>query len=86
MEDGSVKQALKRCAVGFETGEVVEEFTVENGELKLVKKKVTRRDIPPDIKAVKMLLDGENVCELSDEELERERERLIRILKEDKFE
>lgn len=86
MEDGSVKQALKRCAVGFETGEVVEEFTVENGELKLVKKKVTRRDIPPDIKAVKMLLDGESVCGLSDAELERERERLIQILKEEKFE
>ena len=86
MEDGSVKQALKRCAVGFETGEVVEEFTVENGELKLVKKKVTRRDIPPDIKAVKMLLDGENVSGLSDEELEKEKERLMAILKEDNFE
>lgn len=86
MEDNSVKQALKRCAVGFETGEVVEEFVMENGELKLVKKKVTRRDIPPDIKAVKMLLDGTNVSELSQEELERERERLLTILKEDNFE
>ena len=86
MEDNSVKQALKRCAVGFETGEVVEEFAVENGELKLVKKKVTRRDIPPDIKAVKMLLDGDNVSSLSDEELEKEKERLMAILKEDNFE
>ena len=82
MDDCSVKQALKRCAVGFETGEVVEEFAVENGELKLVKKKVTRRDIPPDIKAVKMLLEGENYARLSDEELEKERQRLIEILKE----
>ena len=82
MEDSSVKQALKRCAVGFETGEVVEEFAVENGELKLVKKKVTRRDIPPDIKAVKMLLEGESYSHLSDEQLEIERQRLIEILKE----
>ena len=82
MEDSSVKQALKRCAVGFETGEVVEEFAVENGELKLVKKKVTRRDIPPDIKAVKMLLEGESYSNLSDEQLEKERQRLIEILKE----
>ena len=82
MDDCSVKQALKRCAVGFETGEVVEEFAVENGELKLVKKKVTRRDIPPDIKAVKMLLEGESYSNLSDEQLERERQRLIEILKE----
>lgn len=85
MEDKSVKQALKRCAVGFETGEVVEEFVMEGGELRLVKKKVTRRDIPPDIKAVKMLLDGDNVSQLSEEELESERERLLKILKEDNF-
>ena len=78
--------ALKKCAVGFGASETVEEFTVEDGELKLIKKKVTRRDIPPDIKAVKMLLDGESVCELSDAELEQERERLIKILKEEKFE
>lgn len=86
MDDGSIKQALKRCAVGFETGEVVEEFTVENGELKLVKKKVTRRDIPPDIKAVKMMLDGESCERLTDEQLEQERERLLNILKENDFE
>ena len=84
-DDSSVKQALKRCAVGFETGEVVEEFVMDNGELKLVKKKVTRRDIPPDIKAVKMLLDGESITTLSDEELEREKERILAILKEDNF-
>ena len=52
MEEGNVKEALKKCAVGFGTSEVVEEFAVEDGELKLVKRKVTRRDIPPDIKAV----------------------------------
>lgn len=86
MEDSSVKQALKRCAVGFETGEVVEEFVMENGELKLVKKKVTRRDIPPDIKAVKMLLDGDDVSRLSDEQLQREKERITAILKEENFE
>lgn len=85
MEDNGVRQALKKCAVGFETGEVVEEFAVENGELKLVKKKVTRRDIPPDIKAVKLLLDGEDVSGLSDEELAKERERLVKILKEEDF-
>ena len=86
MEDSSVKQALKRCAVGFETGEVVEEFVMEDGELKLVKKKVTRRDIPPDIKAVKMLLDGENISQLSEEELEKEKEHILAILKEEDFE
>lgn len=75
--------ALKKCAVGLKTKEIVEEFSVEDGELKLVKKKVTRRDIPPDIKAVKLLLDGDETCGLSDEELEAEKTRLLKILKED---
>lgn len=76
--------ALKRCAVGFGTSEIVEEFSVEDGELKLVKKKVTRKDIPPDIKAVKMLMDESGLDCLSDGELEEEREKLLKILKEEK--
>lgn len=83
MEEGNVKEALKKCAVGFGTSEVVEEFAVEDGELRLVKRKVTRRDIPPDIKAVKMLLDGDDVSAMSDEQLESERQRLLKCLKED---
>ena len=58
--------ALKKCAVGFGTSETVEEFSVEDGALKLVKKKVTKRDIPPDIKAVKLLMEGGNAGGLSD--------------------
>lgn len=73
--------ALKKCAVGLKTREVVEEFSMEDGELRLVKKKVTQRDIPPDIKAVKLLLDGNDVCGLSDEELEEERKKLLEMLK-----
>ena len=83
--DDSLEQALEKCAVGFDTSETVEEFAVQDGELKLIKRKVTRRDIPPDIKAVKMLLDGRRDDELSDEELAAEREKLIKMLKEDNF-
>ena len=75
--------ALKKCAVGFGTSEVVEEFCIEDGELKLVKKKVTKRDIPPDIKAVKMLMDESGLDGLSDGELEEERQKLIKMLKEE---
>ena len=86
MEEGNVKEALKKCAVGFGTSEVVEEFAVEDGELKLVKRKVTRRDIPPDIKAVKMLLDERpDDASLSDEELAAERGKLLKMLKEEDF-
>ena len=56
----------------------MEEYTVEDGELKLIKKKVTKRDIPPDMKAVKLLLEGES--EVTDEELEAERRKLLEML------
>ena len=85
-KDNELEQALKKCAVGFETGETVEEFAVQDGELRLVKRKVTRRDIPPDIKAVKMLLDERpDDASLSDEELAAERGKLLKMLKEEDF-
>lgn len=75
--------ALKKCAVGFEACEVMEEFGVEDGELRLLKKKVTKRAVPPDIKAVKMLIDDESdYSSLSDEELEEEKQKLLIKLKE----
>ena len=84
MSDEGLKKALIKCAVGFDTSEVVEEYAADGDELKLVKRKVTRRDVPPDIKAVKMLLDGEaGVAELSDDELEERRQKLIEMLKEE---
>ncbi len=79
-----LKGALKKCAVGFGTSEVVEEFSVEDGELRLVKKKVTRRDVPPDIKAVKLLMEGDAGA-LSDEEIEEEMKNLEKMLKEENF-
>jgi hypothetical protein len=81
-KDESVKSALKKCAVGFDTSEVVEEFAVEDGQLKLIKKKVTKRDIPPDIKAVKMLLDGEGCAQMTDGQLLDEKNKLLDMLKE----
>lgn len=84
MSDEGIKKALLKCAVGFDTSEIVEEYTVDEGELKLVKRKVTKRDVPPDIKAVKMLLDGEaDASQMSDEELEERGEKLIAMLKEE---
>ena len=84
MNDEGIKKALLKCAVGYDTSEVVEEYAVDGEDLRLVKRKVTRRDVPPAIKAVKMLLDGDTGVEnLSDEELEERRKKLIELLKED---
>ena len=85
MQDDGLKNALKKCAVGFDTSEIVEEYTVEDGQLKLIKRKVTKRDVPPDIKAVKMILDGEQSKEFTEEELIAERNKLIEMIKEEKF-
>lgn len=74
-----MKNALFKCATGFSTSEVVEEFAVDGDELKLVKKKITKKEIPPDIKAVQLLMVGEDA--LTDEELEAEKENLLKLLK-----
>ena len=81
MFEDDILGALKKCAVGLETNEVVEEFDAKDGELRLVKRKVTKRDIPPDIKAVKMLMEGGGVDGLSVEELEEEKKNLLILLK-----
>ena len=80
--DDSLEQALKKCAVGFDVGETVEEFAVQDGELKLVKRKVTKKAVPPDISAAKLLLESETpVAAWSDEQLAAEKERLLGLLR-----
>lgn len=76
--------ALKKVAFGFSLEEVTEEYGVEDGEMKLIKRRETHKDVPPDLKAVKMLLDGNapNIAQMSDEQLEREKQRLLKLLKE----
>ena len=79
-------RALIKKATGFETSETVEEYAESDGEMKLLKRKVTTKVVPPDVSAVKLLIeigDGErDITSLSDEELESERVRLINLLKE----
>ena len=82
--DKEIDAALRKVAFGFSLEEVTEEYGVEDGELRLVKRRETRKDVPPDLKAVKMLLDGSaaDLSVMSDEELENEKQRLLKLLKE----
>lgn len=73
----SVIEALRKKALGYSTKEVIEEYSLdENNEERLLKKKVTKKNIPPDITAVKVLLELFNeqndvdFKNLTDEELE----------------
>ncbi len=75
-----LEETLLKVALGYQIAEVIEEYSEVDGALKLTKRKKTKKDVPPDLKAVQLLLSGENewnVAELSDEELEKEKERLL---------
>lgn len=74
-----LNDAIKKVAMGYSLQEVTEEYGVEDGEVKLLKRKETRKDVPPDLKAVKMLLEesGQDFSSMSDEELNNERKRLL---------
>ena len=54
---------------------------MEKGALVLLKRRETRKDVPPDLKAMKLLIGETDVAALSDEELEREKQRLLAELK-----
>lgn len=68
---------LRKKAQGYKINEVVEEYINDQDGLKLVKRKVTKKYIPPDISAAKLLLDLEpNISGMTDQEIMEEIERL----------
>ena len=83
MSEADIKDAIMKVALGYSLEEVTEEYGVEDGELKLVKRKETKKDIPPDLKAVKLLMENKDYSVLSDEELEAEKQKLLKQLKEE---
>ncbi|MCM1368011.1 MAG: hypothetical protein NC184_04290 [Roseburia sp.] len=69
--------AVVKRACGYEAEETVEEYAMVDGTLELVKKRVTKKDVPPDISAAKLIFDSNDTDELSDEQLEIEKRRLL---------
>ena len=86
MSEQEIKNAIMKVALGYSLEEVTEEYGVEDGELKLVKRKETKKDVPPDLKAVKLLMEDKDYSVLSDEELEQEKQKLLKRLKEEECE
>lgn len=79
MDDAQRRKLLDgviRKAVGFETVETQEEYSLIDGDLTLTKRKVTTKEVPPDITALRFLLGENETQPVTREELERERERL----------
>ena len=83
MTDSAEKQALyralKRKALGETVTETQEEYGFEEGEAVLKKRKVVVKEIPPDLTAVKLLLEGQeaSLTEMTDAELTALKERLV---------
>ena len=77
------KQVLIKKALGYDVKEIVEEYVSdEDGTVKLSKKKVTKKNVPPDLTALKMLLESDKpISSMSDKELEKEKTRLLELLK-----
>lgn len=83
-KETQIGEALLKVALGFQVAEVTEEYAEVDGALKLTKRKRTKKDVPPDLKAVQLLLaetGGTGYAVMSDEELVKERERLLTELR-----
>ena len=80
LSEKKLKQALIKKALGYDVEEIIEEYVGDkDGLIVLSKKKVTKKNVPPDISAIKILMDGqaENLSNLTDQELEEEKQRLL---------
>ncbi len=77
-EKQALYRALKRKALGETVTETQEEYGFEEGEAVLKKRKVTVKEIPPDLTAVKILLEGnaESLSDLTDAQLYALKEKL----------
>lgn len=76
---------LYQKAKGYKEDEISVEYALdENGERRPVKEKVVTKYYAPDVSALKTYLEmnkeNRDLSEMTDEELEREKRRLIRLL------
>jgi len=85
-KEEKIGEALLKVALGYQVAEVTEEYAEVDGKMKLTKRKKIKKDVPPDLKAVQILLSSEadgGFSQWTDEELEAEKARLLEALKEE---
>lgn len=80
-----MEDVLLRKAKGYSFEEKTEEFAVVDGEMTLVKRKVSTKYVQPDVGALKALAeltdDIGDLSEMTDEQLKAEKLRLLKLLK-----
>ena len=83
-----IDDALFNRAIGFTKDDVTEEYCIVDDKLTLTKKKLNSKYYPPELKAIEMVMEkyGLNSDNMYDKynlaELEKEKERLVGLLKE----
>lgn len=83
-------KALKSCIKGLTTKEIVSEYALdeETGKMKMVKQKINEKFLPPNVDLLKIIYphlvsNKTDYDSLTDEQLEAEKQRLLKQLKED---
>lgn len=86
-----INDAVYKRAIGYEANEIVEEYSFdESGDCILNKRKVTKKHISPDLSAAKLFLEklsevnNSELKELTEEELNKEKLKLIKLLEKNK--
>ena len=61
----------------------MEEYADKDGEMVLLKRRIAVKNVPPDVSAAKMIIEEPeiSVSDMTDEQLKKEKERLIKELK-----
>ena len=87
-EKKKLQQALMDKALGYTTQEVIEEYGYSGDDFVLQKRKTSTKSYPPDLSALQILLSKEDINDeflnMSDEQLEEEKLKLLKKLKEKK--
>ena len=88
--DNKTIELLKKHILGFNSKETTTEYCVdeETGKLKISKQKVQEKTLPPNIDLLKILCQQiekpqDDYSSMSDQDLEREKQRLLKELREE---
>jgi hypothetical protein len=85
--DDETFKAIKKLIKGFCVKEVINEYVLDdNGNKQLTKQKISKKSVPPNTDIVKMVFSKSEAQSASfegwsDMELEKEKQRLLKLLK-----
>ena len=83
--DEKIIAAVRKKAKGYKVTEKTEEKQIIDGEMQTVKVRLSTKEVPPDIAAVKCLCELEaesRIEDMTEQQLKTEKRRLLRELRE----